>query len=136
MEADVREQEEDSEIAREEGNDPHLRSTREVVGYHLTAREDTAGEINDFLVDDETWHILYMVVDINGILPGGKVIVSPAWVERVSWTQSMVYLNLTLNAIKTSPKFDSAHMPDRDYEEQLFKHYEKPKYWDKNIPDK
>lgn len=39
-----------------------------------------------FVVDDEAWAIRYIEVARRNWLPGKKVLVSPAWIERVSWT--------------------------------------------------
>jgi hypothetical protein len=32
--------------------------------------------------------------------PGKKVLVSPAWIERVGWTESKVYADLSREAIR------------------------------------
>jgi hypothetical protein len=46
-----------------ENGDPHLRSSAAVIGYHIAAADGDIGHVEDFLVDDETWSIRYMVVD-------------------------------------------------------------------------
>lgn len=134
LEADLREQTADAEEAAASGENVHLRSITEVTGYHVMARDETVGVVEDFLVDDRTWEIIYLIVDTNGILPGGKVIVSPDWSERVSWTQSMIFLDLLKEEIQNSPPYDPKQLPDRDYEDLLYEHYRRPKYWDKNEP--
>jgi hypothetical protein len=32
--------------------DPHLRSSREVIGYHIQAVDDEIGHVEDFIVQD------------------------------------------------------------------------------------
>ena len=44
-------------------SDPHLRSAREVIGYEIQARDGDLGHVEDFIVDDESWVLRYMVVD-------------------------------------------------------------------------
>jgi hypothetical protein len=61
--------------------------------------------------------------------PGKKVLVSPAWIQKVSWTQSKVYVGLFRDAIKTAPEFYESRPITRDYEEQLYHHYGRPPYW-------
>jgi hypothetical protein len=61
--------------------------------------------------------------------PGKKVLVSPAWIERVSWEDSKVYTGLTREAIKSAPEFVDFTPITRDYENRLYSHYGRPPYW-------
>ena len=65
--------------------DPHLRSTRDVSGHHIQAADGEIGHVEDFIIDDETWAIRYLIIDTQNWWPGKKVLVSPQWIERVSW---------------------------------------------------
>jgi hypothetical protein len=69
------------------GWDPHLRSTDEVTGYHLVALDGEIGHVDDFIIDDETWAIRYLVVATRNWWPGKKVLISPKWIESVSWEE-------------------------------------------------
>src|SRR4029453_11630334 len=67
--------------ARErESADPHLRSARAVTDYYIEATDGDLGHVEDFLVEDTTWAIRYMIVDTRNWWPGRKVIVSPEWI--------------------------------------------------------
>lgn len=63
------------------------------------------GHVDDFIIDDETWTIRYLVVDTRNWLEGKKVLVSPQWIERVSWSESKIHVNLPLDAIKEAPVY-------------------------------
>ena len=65
------------EARREEAWDPHLRSTSEVTGYHIQALDGEIGHVEDFIIDDETWSIRYLVVDTKNWWAGKRVLVSP-----------------------------------------------------------
>ncbi|MEJ2560932.1 MAG: PRC-barrel domain-containing protein [Anaerolineae bacterium] len=78
----------------EGGPDPHLRSTREVTGYYIQAEDGQIGHVEDFIVDDDTWIIRYLVINTRNWLPGKKVLVAPQWVDRVSWLGSKVFVDL------------------------------------------
>jgi hypothetical protein len=112
-----------------EQGDPHLRSTQAVMGYYIQARDGDIGHVEDFIVDAETWTIRYMVVDTRNWLPGKQVLVSPWWITEVSWDTSRVRVHMERQAIKNSPPFDPATPVNRDYEEQLYDYYGRPKYW-------
>ncbi len=53
---------------------------------HIEATDTDIGHVEDFIVDEETWLIRYLIVDTSNWLPGSKrVIISPEWVDRVEW---------------------------------------------------
>jgi len=108
---------------------PHLRSTAVVSGYDIQASDGEIGHVEDFVIDDETWAIRYLVIDTQNWLPGKKVLISPQWIERVSWDLSTVFVNLTRDAIKQSPEYSEEALLNRDYENEMFKHYHRQGYW-------
>jgi len=109
--------------------DPHLRSTHEVTGYHLQALDGELGHIDDFVIDDDNWTIRYLIVSTKNWWPGQKVLVSPMWIERVSWEQSKAYINLSRETIKKSPPFTELSLVLRDYEIGLHHYYNRKGYW-------
>ena len=109
--------------------DHHLRSTHAVTGYRLQALDGEIGHIEDFVIDDETWAIRYLVVGTKNWWPGKKVLVSPQWIERVSWSESSVFINLSRETIKDSPEYTEESLLTRDYEIGLHRHYDRKGYW-------
>ncbi|HEX5398115.1 MAG TPA: PRC-barrel domain-containing protein [Verrucomicrobiae bacterium] len=109
--------------------DRHLRSTDGVSGHHIQALDGEIGHVNDFIVDDETWAIRYLVVDTHNWWPGKKVLVSPQWIERVSWGERKVFVNLDRKTIKESPEYTEESLLTRDYEISLHDHYQRKGYW-------
>ena len=116
--------------------DRHLRSTYEVTGYHLQALDGEIGHIEDFIIDDETWTIRYLIINTGNWWPGKKVLVSPQWIERVSWSESKAFVNLSRDTIKKSPEYTEESLITRDYEIGLHRHYNRPGYWiDELVPN-
>jgi hypothetical protein len=113
----------------DDGETLHLRSSAHVIGYYIHAQDGDIGHVEDFLVDDTTWVIHYMVVDTRNWLPGKNVLVSPHWIEQVDWNDSKVYVDLTQEAIENSPEYDPMAPVDRSYEEKLFEYYDRQRYW-------
>jgi len=109
--------------------DAHLRSTHDVSGYYIQAADGEMGHVEDFVIDDETWAIRYLVIDTRNWWPGKKVLVSPQWIERVSWSESKVFVNLARETIKQSPEYTEEALLTRDYETGLYRHYDRPGYW-------
>jgi hypothetical protein len=110
-------------------SDPHLRSSREVIGYRIRARDGEIGHVEDFIVDDEAWNVRYLVIDTRNWLPGRKVMLVPTWTEQVSWVERKVYVDLGRETVKNSPKFDPSVPVNREYEIRLYDYYGRPKYW-------
>ena len=109
--------------------DHHLRSTREVSGYNIQALDGDIGHVDDFIIDDETWAIRYLIIDTRNWWPGKKVLVSPQWIERVSWNESKVFVNLLRESVKLSPEYSEESLLTRDYETELHQHYNRQGYW-------
>lgn len=109
--------------------DHDLRSTDAVRGYHIQATDGEIGHVEDFIIDDETWAIRYLVVATRNWWPGKKVLVSPQWIERVSWDESKVFVNLSRETIKQSPEYTEESLLTRDYEIGLHGHYNRQGYW-------
>jgi len=57
------------------------------------------------------------------------VLISPEWIERVSWTEKKVFINLSRETIKQSPKYSDDAIIIRDYEAKLHQHYNQEGYW-------
>jgi len=109
--------------------DPHLRSTYDVSSYDIQATDGEIGHVEDFIIDDETWAIRYLIIDTRNWWPGKKVLVSPQWIERVSWDEKTVFVNLLRETIKQSPEYTEESLLTQDYETGLYRHYNRQGYW-------
>jgi uncharacterized protein YrrD len=117
--------------------DPHLRSTHAVSGHHIQAADGEIGHVDDFIIDDEVWAIRYLVIDTRNWWPGKKILISPQWIERVSWDEAKVFVNLSRETIKQSPEYQAGSLLTRDYETGLHRHYNRQGYWvDEPAPKK
>ncbi|MHB1215172.1 MAG: PRC-barrel domain containing protein [Thiobacillus sp.] len=105
---------------------PHLRDSAEVMGYPIQARDGELGHIVDFVLDEDTWDIRYLVVDTGHWWPGKKVLVAPAWITGVDWALQAINVDLAQEAIRTAPPYDPDHAVRHDDEVHLFAHYRTP----------
>jgi len=114
--------------AADEG-DAHLRSAREVKGYRIQAIDGEIGHLEDLFVDETSWFIRYLLIDTHNWLPGRKVLISPDWVDHLSWDKSQIGVSVTQEKVRNSPEYNPKGPIDRDYEGILYKHYGFPGYW-------
>ncbi len=109
--------------------DPDLRSVGEVTDYHIEASDGGIGHVEDFIGDDEAWAIRYVAIDTRNWLPGRKVLISPHWLETISWHDRLAHVSMTKDAIRSSPEYDPEEPVNRDYEQNLHDYYGRPAYW-------
>jgi uncharacterized protein YrrD len=107
--------------------DSHLRGTRAVTGYSLHASDGPIGHVEDFILDDGKWNMVFLVADAGIWLPGRKVLISPHWIKRVSWETSEVFVDLSQAAVRNSPEFDPSKPVSGEYESVLYDHYGRPR---------
>jgi len=110
--------------------DSHLRSSREVIGYEIMATDGPIGNVEDFIFDQKSWAIRYLVVDTRKWLPGKHVLVSPEWIDSVSWPEHQVYVKVVRSAVETSPEYDASRTLSRDHEATLYRHHGRAAYWE------
>jgi hypothetical protein len=100
-----------------------------VTGHHIEATDGEIGHVEDFLLDDETWAIRYLVVDTSNWWLGHKVLVAPRWITAVSWHDGKVSANVTRQAVKDAPPYDAGAHLDRQQETGIHAHYGQPGFW-------
>ena len=87
--------------------DLHLRSCRVVTGYQVEASDEAVGHVSDFIFDDETWQVVYLVVDTHNWVGGKKVLVAVRHIKEVQWENSKVVADVTADVIKNGVGADS-----------------------------
>jgi uncharacterized protein YrrD len=113
--------------ARRLREDTHLRSTQQVSGYYIKAKDGEIGHVQDFIVDDATWAIRFIVVNTRNWLPGKQVLISPHWIRSVNWMESVVSVRLSRSDIANSPVYDPSRPVTVGYQARLLRHYESRK---------
>lgn len=101
----------------------HLRSSAEVTGYYIEARDGEIGHVDDFIIDLKDWSLGYLQVDTRNWWPGKKVLVSPSWIEGVNWQDRKVLIDLKREVIQGAPAYDPSEIITPEYELELFKYY-------------
>ncbi|MEO8546250.1 MAG: PRC-barrel domain-containing protein, partial [Burkholderiaceae bacterium] len=115
---------------RERGDDPHLRSCREIERYHIHATDGDIGHVESVLLDDEAWAIRYLVVNTSDWWLGHQMLVAPPWITDIGWLDATVSVDLTRQAVKDAPIYDANALPNPEQERDLANHYGRPEHWD------
>jgi hypothetical protein len=103
--------------------DRHLRSTKEMTGYTLSATDGHIGQIQDFIVDDATWRIRYLDVDTLNVWQGKRVLLPPDWIGEADWVERTVLVDVTREQVRNAPEWDTAVPITDAFEQQLYEYY-------------
>ena len=82
-----------------------------IQGFHVHATDGHIGHVDDFLLDESSWQIRYLVVDTSNWMGGKWVAVSPTSVTALDWAGRNVTVSLTRDEIMKSPSMDEAKVP-------------------------
>jgi len=102
---------------------------KELKGYKLNSLDGEVGKVKEFYFDDQHWAIRYLIIDTKNWWPGKKELVSPQWIDHISWNDSKVFLNLSSEEIRLAPEYSEEDLLTREYETQLHQHYNRKVYW-------
>jgi hypothetical protein len=87
------------------------------------------GHIEGFLLDNVSWAIRYLVVDTRNWLPGKHVVIPPQWIKEVNWEERVVKTDVNRDVVQAAPEYDSTINLSRAHETHLYRHYQRPGYW-------
>ena len=88
-----------------------LHRLNKVRGFHIHATDGQIGHVDDFLVDEASWTIRYMVVDTSNFIGGKWIVVSPDMISRIEWGHLRVHVALTRAEIKHGPTLETLDLP-------------------------
>jgi hypothetical protein len=109
--------------ASSEQYDPNLRSAEHVSTYDIEADDGLIGHVGDFIFDERTWALRYLVVDTRKWLPGRRVLVATEWIEEVNWEKRVVRVPLSRDGVRNSPEWDEDEPLTEGTEQSIYRHY-------------
>jgi uncharacterized protein YrrD len=114
------------ERIEEKDMDTKLRSFKEVEGYHIRAIDDKLGHVEDIIIDDADWQLVYLIIDTSNWLPWSKkVMLAVNWLEEISYVSQEVKIDLNTDTIKSAPDFDTNQPIEMAYEKALSEYYQR-----------
>lgn len=114
---------EKQESTAEQEKSTHLRSTHELKGYTIHAEDGEIGTVSDFIVDDKTWQITFIVVKTGNLFSHKKVLISPQWIKEVKWSMQELIASVNVDHVKNSPEYDASKPVENSYTKVLHDHY-------------
>ena|SRR5579872_6600948 len=75
-----------------------------INGYTIAASDGLLGTVSDFLFDDASWLIRWLVVDTGNWLPGRKVLLPSSALGHPDRKEREFSVRLTMQQVKNSPQ--------------------------------
>ena len=106
-----------------------LQSIKQLLGYAIHAEDADFGYVHDFLIDDQSWDVRYLVVDTRKWLPGRKVLLPPSIIQRRDTDQQKLWIPLTKQQVMDSPPLASHEPVSSQHEIDIHRYYGWEPYW-------
>jgi uncharacterized protein YrrD len=117
-----RDQDVETDAVPDDG-DPHLRSVRAVIGYHIAATDGEVGHVEDFLIDDATWRLSFMTVETRNWLPGARVLLPVRLIGEIDWFDKRIKVGCDRAKVKSSPLYDPQMTSDGPFNERSHEYF-------------
>jgi hypothetical protein len=85
-----------------------LHKLSKLRGFHIHALDGEIGHVDDFLLDESTWNLRYLVVDTTNWIGGKRVLVSPQVLSDVDAERERIDVSLTKDQIERSKTIETA----------------------------
>ena len=106
-----------------------LTNASAINGYAIAASDGRLGTVNDFLFDDASWMVRWLVVDTGNWLPGRKVLLPPLVLGHPDPEERAFPVRLTMQQVKDSPQIDTDRPVSRQMETNVYDYYGWTPYW-------
>ena len=106
-----------------------LRNASSIKGYAIAANDGKIGTISDFLFDDTSWLVRWLVVDTGNWLSGRKVLLPSSAMVGLDVKHEECSINLTMQQIKNSPDIETDRPVSRQMETSVYGYYGYSPFW-------
>ncbi|TNE45168.1 MAG: PRC-barrel domain containing protein [Deltaproteobacteria bacterium] len=106
--------------------DGFLRSCREVIDYELHTPDDKVGYLYDWILEDDTWSLPFLVLDTRKWLPGHQALVKTSAANYVSWHDHELRLNMTAEEVEECPSYHPSHPINQQVETRRYDYLGRP----------
>jgi hypothetical protein len=85
-----------------------LHKTSEMRGYHIVATDGEIGHVDDFLIEEGSLTLKYLVVDTSNWIGGRSVLISATTIASVDSPAKKISVTLTRGEITAAPSLETA----------------------------
>ena len=98
-------------------------------GFTIEANDGTIGTVADFLFDDASSRVRWLVIDCGTWLTGRKALIHPSAISRTDLEQRQFVVSLTKAQVEKSPELAGDQPVSLQMRNQLCTHYRWDPLW-------
>jgi len=84
-----------------------LHRASKVRGFHILATDGEIGHVDDFLFEEGSWALRYLVVDTSNWIGGNSVLIASAMIESIDAPGEVIRVRMTRDQVERSPSMAS-----------------------------
>jgi hypothetical protein len=92
-------------------------------GFAIEASDGRIGTVADFLFDDASWKVRWLVIDCGTWLTGRKVLIHPSAILQQDLERQQFVVGLTKSQVEGSPELSEDEPVSQQMESQLYSYY-------------
>jgi uncharacterized protein YrrD len=78
-----------------------LRSIHAIAHYRIETTDSHLGKLIDFIIDDKTWQIDHLVIELHPWLERKKVLLACKNIKNIRWDTSLVMVDISGSKLKS-----------------------------------
>jgi len=106
-----------------------LHDLKALIGSSVVATDGEIGSVRNFLFDDQSWTVRYLVVDVGTWLKRRDVVLSIAAAEKPDWGKRIFQVHFTKEQVQNSPEVDTEKPVSRQQEIAMREYFGWLAYW-------
>jgi hypothetical protein len=100
-----------------------LRSLKYIERYTVSASDGDIGDVVDFYLDDKHWTVRYLIVETGALFERRQVLISPVAFNRLERAPRRFHVNLTKEAVQSSPSVETDKPVSRQFDWDYFSYF-------------
>jgi hypothetical protein len=104
-----------------------------INGYAIAANDGRLGTVSDFLFDDASWLVRWLVADTGKWLSGRKVLLPFSVLGRLDPNGREFAVGLTMAQVRDSPDINTERPVSRQLETNIYDYYGWQPYWSTDL---
>jgi len=106
-----------------------LHQAQDFKGFSVEATDGKIGTVSNFLFDDSTWKLRWLVVDTGTWLESRQILIHPSSITKLDLPVRALLLNLTIGEVEKSPSIDKDEPVSQQMEYNLYGYYGMSPLW-------
>ena len=106
-----------------------MHTLNDLIGYSVLATDGEIGTVRNFIFDDRTWELHYLVVEVGNWIERRDVVLAISTIENLNCENKTFTVHLTKDQVRESPDVDTEKPVSRQQEIAMEEYFGKLATW-------